>query len=103
MIVQVCSLYLIRAYSYNLNFQIVFKGIEIRPTDTNVLKKIKSDFMNRNRISTDIFSDAEASKILCEKLCLEPSSNGLVGFVQEINQNPFGLLLLSEIQVRFKF
>ena len=70
----------------------------MRPT-SNVLKKIKSDFMNRNRISKDIQVDVEAAKVLCEHLCLYSSPGKLSGYVQDISQNPFGFLLMSDIQV----
>ena len=55
--------------------------------------------MNRDRLSKDIFVDVEAAKVLCEHLCLFSSPGKLSGFVQEINQNPFGFLLMSDIQV----
>ena len=56
--------------------------------------------MNRDRVSKDIQVDAEAAKVLCENLCLYADTGKLIGYVQEINQNPFGLLLISDIQVQ---
>ena len=65
----------------------------------DVLKKLKSNLKYQDRISRDIDIDANASKRLCESLCLHSPPGKLVGYVQEINSNPFGLLLMSHIQV----
>ena len=72
--------------------------IELRPT-VSVLKTLKSNFKNRARISKDLYYDAEASKELCQRLCLFSLPGNLVGYVQEISQNPFGLLFMAHIQV----
>jgi len=72
--------------------------IEFLPTNA-VLKTIKSEYKYNARISKDLYNDAEASKILCEKLCLFSHPTQLNGYVQEIGQNPFGILLMSHIQV----
>ena len=54
----------------------------------------------RDKISRDILIDSQASKVLCEKLCLHPVKEGeLKGYVQQIYQDPFGLMLISMIQV----
>jgi hypothetical protein len=65
----------------------------------NVLKNIKSAFKHQDRISLNVFVDAEAAKALCEQLCLFSETGNLNGYVQIINQNPFGLLLMSHIHV----
>lgn len=65
--------------------------------DRNVLKKIKSEYHLRNRLFFDIFSDVQATKSLCERICV--SSNIVRGYVQDIHQDPFGFLMISEIQV----
>ena len=55
----------------------------------------------RDKISRDILIDAQASKTLCEKLCLHPVKDGeLKGYVQQIYQDPFGIMLISSIQVK---
>lgn len=51
-----------------------------------------------NRMSTTIYTDAEASKLLFESLAIEEGS--LKGFIQELNLNPFGALFISGIQVK---
>ena len=73
--------------------------IEFLPSNA-VLKTIKSEFKYNARISKDLYFDAEASKVLCQKLCLFSHETQLKGYVQEIGQNPFGLLLMSNIQVQ---
>lgn len=52
-----------------------------------------------NRLSTNIYADAEAAKILFDCLAVEEGS--LNGFIQELNLNPFVVLFLSGIQVIF--
>jgi hypothetical protein len=74
--------------------------LEIKPS-YSVVKQLKSEFKNEKRISTDLNVDAEASKVLCERMCLYSTPEKLQGFVQEINSNPFGLLLMSHMQVKF--
>ena len=71
----------------------------LKPKSSNVLKQIKYEFVHRNRISKDIFVDSNAAKVLSEYLCLELENKDVNGYVQQINQNPFGMLLFSEIQV----
>lgn len=62
------------------------------------LSKIRSEYLNRNRISTDHLVDAEAAKTVSDKLCQFYCKN-ISGFIQEISLNPFGALFLSDIQV----
>ena len=59
---------------------------------------MKSEFNNRNRLSSDIFVDANCAKIMTDKLCL-PSDSKMAGYIQEITMNPFGFLTMSDIQV----
>ena len=48
---------------------------------------IKSEYFNQNKISNDIFIDAEATKILTDQLCVSHGSN-IKGYIQEIgNEN----------------
>ncbi len=71
-----------------------------KPTKKNILKHIRYEFRARNRVSRDLIVDAQAAKVLCEHLCLYPHKDGeLRGFIQEIRIDPFGMLLISDIQV----
>jgi hypothetical protein len=63
---------------------------------------MKNEFERRHRLSSDIFADAEATKILCELLVGPINQNCIQGYVQKIDKNPFGVLLISDIQVKFK-
>lgn len=45
--------------------------------------------------------DSQATKHLCDFMCL-PAEN-LHGYVQEISLDPFGLYLVSELQVNLIF
>ena len=76
---------------------LIFQKGKENEIDENVLKKIKSEYVTKNKISNDIYTDCGAAKILFQCLC---RAKTFLGFVQEIHQNPFGLLLISEIQVK---
>ena len=60
---------------------------------------MKNEFERRHRLSIDIFSDAEATKILMELLVGTKNSNCIQGYVQKIDKNPFGILLVCDSQV----
>ena len=60
---------------------------------------MKNEFERRHRLSSDIFADAEATKILCELLVGPHNKNCLPGYVQKIDKNPFGVLFVSNLQV----
>lgn len=62
----------------------------------NTARMIKSQYSNRYRLSTDIFVDAEATKHMFQLLY---KTSNYSGYIQYIAQNPFGILLMSEIQV----
>ncbi len=53
------------------------------PTNRHTLAMIKSEYYNKNKISNDIFIDAESAKILTDQLCISEESN-LRGYIQEI-------------------
>lgn len=59
---------------------------------------IKSEYNDLNRLSSDIYSDADLAKKMTDDLCLISKSE-LHGYIQEISLNPFGFLLISDIQV----
>ena len=62
----------------------------------NALNVMKNEYINLNRISRDFYVDTETAKHLFDKFC---TGDKLGGYIQEINQNPFGMLMVSEIQV----
>jgi hypothetical protein len=89
-------------FSYSLLPQYKFFEfflVKRKSTNSNVLKQIKHQYERRNVLSTDIFIDAQATKLLCEAIALPSNSNCLKGFVQLIIQDPFGMLFFSDIQV----
>ncbi len=63
---------------------------------------IKSEYLNKNKLSNDLFIDAESAKIVTDEICLSTGTK-IIGYIQEIGLNPFGLLLFSDIQVIFYF
>ncbi len=56
-----------------------------------------------NRISTDYLVDVIASKTLAEKLVNIDEDNKIKGIVQHTFLDPFGYVLLSDIQVNIYF
>lgn len=60
---------------------------------------MKSNYIHKERISTDIFVDSECAKIMWDSRCLYENEKSIKGFIQEIMQNPFGFVLFSDIQV----
>ena len=62
----------------------------------NVLRVVKSQVINKFKLSNDLYSDCAASKIIFERLA---HATKYRGYMQETMQDPFGFLLLSEIQV----
>jgi hypothetical protein len=83
-----------------LEILLIFLLVINKPTKPNILKQIRYEFNHKERISRDILNDVEASKFMCERLCIHPSKEGEIqGFVQKISQQPFGMILLSTIQV----
>ena len=65
-----------------------------------MLRQIKYEYKHKDKILSDIFRDTEATKNLCDFLCIKLNDfDSLNGFVQEHSYNPFGFLLMSQIQV----
>lgn len=76
-------------------------------TNLSTLRGIKSDYVHRNRISTDVIIESMSAKTLLDKLCfskdiLIKDKDSLKGYIQNISVDPFGLLLTFEIQVKFR-
>jgi hypothetical protein len=59
---------------------------------------MKHEFEHRYRLSDDVFDDLTISKLFCDKLCL-PNEGFISGYVHQLCQDPFGFILLSDIQV----
>lgn len=59
---------------------------------------IKSEFKNQNKLNNDYCVDSRAGLRLCQDICLQ--TKNLQGYIQEISEYPFGLMLLNEIQVK---
>ncbi len=55
--------------------------------------------MLRDKISNDLVIDSEAIKNAYDKMYPTENGSEICGYVQEIRINPFGLLLISHIQV----
>lgn len=62
------------------------------------LSKMKSEIRNQFKISHDISIDAEAAKIVSDAYWYT-NELSIKGFIHELSANPFGFLLISDIQV----
>ena len=67
------------------------------------MKIIKFEAVHAERFFADLFADARAAKKALDEFCLEPifsSKSALKGFIQHISQDPYELVLFSDIQVK---
>ena len=78
----------------NFRNKLVVENQETIPMST--LKTIKNEFDHRNVLSKEFFSDAIACKKTFDTLWNETN---IKGFIQELNYEPFGLLMICDIQV----
>ena len=76
---------------------ILLENEEFQNTNKNTLASIKHEIKDADDFFTNVNADAEASKFIYEKICIVVCS--LLGFIQFIAQNPFGMLFLAGIQV----
>ena len=65
------------------------------------MKKVKYQYQHKNRLSIDRYIDIDLAKKFFLSLCIPVTKLGLKGFVQEIYHDPFGFILLSDLQVNF--
>ena len=72
-------------------------------TNSAVLKMAKYELRHLNRLSNEIFTDAQATKLFYSSKCLNKSNTGFAGFLHDIRQDKFGLLFYSEKQVKTYF
>jgi hypothetical protein len=60
---------------------------------------IKYEKVHKDRLAVKLRDDLDSAKIVCDNLCLKIKENGVDGYLQNTQTNPFGFLLLSELQV----
>ncbi len=70
----------------------------------SVIRNIKSVFQSRLTISRVLAVDCEAAKTLFANLCFSHPKSKIVGYIQDVALDPFGITFFSYIQVnRFFF
>lgn len=74
------------------------------PVEDNILNMIKFERKHIYTICSDIFTNAYSTKnifnqIINGEFWINDKSNYLNGFIQEISLDPYGLLLVCNIQV----
>ncbi len=63
---------------------------------------MKHEYVHQYRLSTDIDKDAKLAKMMFDNLCISLNpSNGIKGYLRELHSDPFGHILISELQVGF--
>jgi hypothetical protein len=80
----------------NKIFYIFFK--DILPTSTNTLSVMKHEYVHRYKLSNNLIEDLETTKLFCDNLCL-PNQGEIEGYIRSIRLDPFGFVLISDIQV----
>jgi hypothetical protein len=50
-------------------------------------------------LAVKLRDDLDSAKIVCDNLCFKINENGIDGFLQNPQSNPFGFLLLCDLQV----
>ncbi len=86
----------------SLNIIICFFTDLKRSTNSNVLTVMKYSYKKKNRISRDLMTDCQGALNVCEGLCMPSNSSCLQGYIQKINLVPFGLFMVSDIQVNLQ-
>ena len=74
-------------------------AVLIKKKESTVLRKIKSEYVLRDRLSNRIFDDIEAIKTAYDIIYPPAGVDLIKGIIQKISQNPFGFIFLSKIQV----
>ena len=70
--------------------------------DPHILSVVKREFNIKDRLSSKIVLDAQASKLVMDNLIPNNSNDAIKGFIQDISLDPFGFFLMSIIQVMQK-
>ena len=78
----------------NLCLLIVEKQI-----DSHCLRQLKYEYIHRDRMSNDIFQDARVAKSIMTDLVGDENNKDIKGYIQELSMDPFGFLLISDLQV----
>ena len=60
---------------------------------------MKYEYKTKNRVSNDHFMDLHAAKNVTDLLCLD-TSKLIKGFIQKSFLNPFGFIMLSDLQIK---
>jgi hypothetical protein len=68
-------------------------------TNSSVLKMAKYELKHLNRFSSDVFIDSEATKSFYNCNMLNKTNKTLKGYVHDIRQHNYGILLYNEKQV----
>ncbi len=69
-----------------------------KPEKQSVLNTMKSEFLHRFKISSDIFIDSIATKTIFDEMAFKTSGK-IKGYMSNVGLDPFGYLLFSKIQV----
>lgn len=69
-------------------------------SDSN-LRKMRNQFVHRFKLDNDFRIDCDKAKFFFDMAEPRYNKKSIAGYVQEINSNPFGAILVSEIQVSF--
>jgi hypothetical protein len=84
-------------------FKILIKNLNLvndPAIKSSILRVIKHEFKNKDKISNEMNADTAATKLNYQLLAKRFSkSDKIQGFIQEHMLDPFGCLLISQLQV----
>ena len=63
------------------------------------MRKMRSQFRHRFQLENEFRVDSDAAKLVFDALIPKIGNSYISGFIQEIQSNPIGALLASDIQV----
>jgi hypothetical protein len=63
---------------------------------------MKSSLLHFYKISNEVFIDAQAAKNITDQI-FSDSNSQLKGFLHDVSLDPFGYLLISQVQVNILF
>ena len=61
---------------------------------------MRSQFRHRFQMDNDLRIDADAAKLVFDTIIKKTGKSRIEGFIQEIQSNPFGALMISDVQVK---
>ena len=80
--------------------KVTFNIVNVNPIKSVTLRVIKHEFKHKDKLNNNMDVDTAATKRLYERLARKfTDSDHIIGFVHDHMHDPFGCLLISQLQV----